>query len=81
MLNIRKGFFTQSVAGHWNKFPREVVMTPSLVDLKKNCNTLSETLCDFLGGPVKDQDLDSTSIVSPFQLWIFCDSVTGISSH
>ncbi|KFO63457.1 hypothetical protein N302_03977, partial [Corvus brachyrhynchos] len=29
-LDIKKRFFTQRVAGHWNRLPREVVTAPSL---------------------------------------------------
>jgi len=29
-LNIRKQFFTVSVAEHWNRFPRKAVKSPSL---------------------------------------------------
>lgn len=32
-LNIRKRFL-ERVAGHWNGFPKEVVMTPSLLEFK-----------------------------------------------
>ncbi|GAB0175594.1 hypothetical protein GRJ2_000024600 [Grus japonensis] len=34
-LNIKKGFFTESMVGHWNRLPREVVMAPSLSEFKK----------------------------------------------
>ncbi|KAJ7407917.1 hypothetical protein BTVI_61477 [Pitangus sulphuratus] len=40
-LDIRQEFFTQRVAGHWNRLSREVVTAPSLTEFKKHLdNTL-----------------------------------------
>ena len=33
-LAIRKRFFTERVAGHWNRLPREVITAPSLSEFK-----------------------------------------------
>jgi len=34
-LDIRKRFFTERVAGHWNRFPGELVTAPSLSEFKE----------------------------------------------
>jgi len=41
ILNIRKRFFIERVVSHWNRLPREMVMAPSLSELKKH---LEDTL-------------------------------------
>lgn len=41
-LDIRKRFFTERVTGHWNKLSREVVMAPSLSEVKE---CLGNALC------------------------------------
>ncbi|KFV41738.1 hypothetical protein N341_02671, partial [Tyto alba] len=44
-LDIRKKFFTVAVVKHWNRFPREVVDTPSLETFKAR---LYEALSDLI---------------------------------
>lgn len=34
-LNIKERFLTERVVRHWNNIPREVIMTQSLLELKK----------------------------------------------
>ena len=35
-MGIRKRFFPQRVEKHWSRFPRDVVMAPSLTIFKKH---------------------------------------------
>jgi len=35
-VDIRKTFFTEGVAGHWNRLPMEAVMAPSLSEFKEH---------------------------------------------
>jgi len=42
---MRKNFFTLRVTEHWNRFPREVVDSPSL-EIFKTC--LDGVLCSLL---------------------------------
>lgn len=34
-LDIRKGFITERVVGHWNRVSRDIVMEPNLLEFKK----------------------------------------------
>jgi len=42
--NIRKRFFTERVAGHWNRLLREVVTAPSLSEFKE-CLMMLLVIC------------------------------------
>jgi len=44
-LNMRKNFFTLRVMEHWNRLPREIVVSPSLEIFKTR---LDEVLCSLL---------------------------------
>lgn len=34
-LDVGKKFFPEWMVGHWNGFPREIVMTPSMSEFKE----------------------------------------------
>lgn len=54
-LDIRKKFFTESVARHWSRLPREVLESPSLEVFKKG---------------VVDVALGDTVQRWPWQCWV-----------
>ena len=81
MLDVRKRFFTKRMVVHWNMLPKEVVTTPSLTEFKKHLDNALRHRVWFLGGPVWSQELDSMILVGPFQLRIFCGSMTGITLY
>lgn len=43
-LDIRKGFFTERVFSRWNRFPREVVVAPSLSEVKELLDDLGQMI-------------------------------------
>ena len=38
-LGIREKLINERVAGHWDRLPRDVVMSPSLLEFKKHLDT------------------------------------------
>jgi len=48
---------------------------PELPEFKKHLDSALRHRVCILGGPLWSQELDSTFLVGPFQLGIFCDSM------
>ncbi|RMC07032.1 hypothetical protein DUI87_16485 [Hirundo rustica rustica] len=70
-LDIRRRFFIWRMAGHWNRFLREVVTTPSLTELEKCLDNVFKLLGYSCPGPGIGLDVPDGS----FQLSIIYDSM------
>lgn len=73
-LDIWKTFFLRKVNRHWNRLPREVVMTPSMPEFKKHLDYTLRNMVWFSGSPVWSQELNLTILVGSLQfqspLWL-----------
>lgn len=72
--HIRNRFFTKRVVRHWNRLPRVRGLALSLQELKYLDNTLSHVAW-YLGGSAWSQELGSMTLMGPFQIRIFYDSM------
>lgn len=71
-LGVRKRFFTQRVAGHWDGLPRDVVLALSLPEFQKRLDSALTYMAYIMGSSVQSQQL--VILVGPFLLGIFCDA-------
>ena len=75
-LRVRKSFCTRG-RWAWNRLPRAAgkALICQSSRSKERLDTALRHRVWILGGAVQSQELDSTILVGPFQLGIFCDSV------
>lgn len=71
-LGVRKRFFTQRVAGHWDRHPRDMVLALRLLEFQKHLDSALRYMAYIMGSPVQSQQL--VILVDPFLLGIFCDA-------
>ncbi|RMB97865.1 hypothetical protein DUI87_25343 [Hirundo rustica rustica] len=77
-LDIRKSFFSQGMIENWNRLPREVAITPSLIDFKK-CLDNAKCLCiwyDSWGIWPRGRSWTPFASLPTQNILRFCDSVT-----
>lgn len=65
---LGKSFFTERVAGHWNRLCKEVVMAPNLTEFKE----CLDNICSHMGR----RELDSVILMDPLEFKIFYNSTT-----
>ncbi|KAK4824876.1 hypothetical protein QYF61_021083 [Mycteria americana] len=62
-LDIRKHFFTERVAKHWNRLPKEVVDAPSLSVFKRHLDNALNNMLYLLVSPELVRQLDEIIIL------------------
>lgn len=69
-MDLREGFFTGRMGGHWNRLLCKAVMAPGLLDFREPADNGSVS-----GSPAKSRELNSMILMVPFRLEIFYDSM------